>query len=158
MQFCEAVANSNSCACAFSFVCTSLHSPSCRSGTDEQCSEKQTLLEDINTRYEEREDCEVKTAAAKKKDAKDNATALEMRRAALLPLGEKRRQHEADSDEENEGASTPQTKAKQKQVDIRQVLEDRMKLKEQELDMRQQELDLQKQRLAMEQQKADDRE
>ena len=108
----------------FHLCVLTLHSPSCRSGTDEQCSEKQALLEDIKTRYEEREDCKVKTAAAKKKDAKDRATAFAMRRAALLPLGEKCRQREADSDEENEGASTPQTKAKQKRVDIQQVLED----------------------------------
>ena len=57
MQFCFP------CACASSsFICVylrTLHSPSCRSGTDEQYSEKQSLLEDIRTRYEKLEDCKV---------------------------------------------------------------------------------------------------
>ena len=42
-------------------------------------------------RYEEREDLKVKTAVAKKKEAKDCATDLAVRRAALVPLGEKRK-------------------------------------------------------------------
>lgn len=66
-------------------------SPLCTSHTGEQYTEKQALLEDLKPCYEEREECKVTTAAAKKKEAKDHATALAMRRAALVPLGKKRK-------------------------------------------------------------------
>ena len=126
------------------------------SGTDEQYTEKQSLLEDLRQRYEEREDLKVKTAAAKKKEAKDRATALAMRRAALGPLGEKRKSSTAATAEGDEADTDhiPVERKEKKRMNIRQLFEERIELKVRELDVRQQELEAQRQRVAMEQQRA----
>ena len=51
---------------------------------------------------------------------------------------------------------SPVLKKQKKQIDIRQLFEERMELKAKELDIRQQELELQRQWIEMEQQKAKD--
>ena len=111
------------------------------SGTDEQYTDKQSLLEDLRQRYEEREDLKVKTAAAKK-EAKDCATALAMRRAALVPLGEKRKCFTAAIAEGGEADTDHIPVERREEMNIRQLFEERIKLKVRELDVRQQELEV----------------
>ena len=50
-------------------MCAHIITALCRSGTDEQYTEKEALLEVLKPRYEEREDYKGKTAAMKERIA-----------------------------------------------------------------------------------------
>ena len=79
-----------------------------------------------------------------------------MRRAALVPLGEKRKCSTAAIAEGGE-ADTDHIlveKKEKKRMNICQSLEEQMELKVLKLDVRQQELEVQRQHVAMEQQRA----
>lgn len=132
-----------------------------RSGTEEEYSEMEQLLDDVLPLYEQKEDEKEKSAAAKKKEESDRAAGLRMRENALRTLSHKRKSDDPVADplpadhiaEEEAGPSdlTSPSPSKKKRTNVKDIIKERTDQRKKELELRERELKLQEKRQEAEQ-------